>query len=201
MFSLIFFIVITFFLVHKLDEILGLRIGFSDNKQNRSDFFSEEKSEIEETTTSPLQKKLDQITKFYPRFEREDFLKKSRAAFEIIFKAYARDDKKSLKELLTKRVMEAFSRAIDDRNSRGERLDGNIERFINAELIDADISDESLFVTVRFTTEQSNVLRDRSGQIIEGAEEFVENRTDVWTFSRPKSATDNKWYLHELKQE
>ena len=198
MFSLIFFMIITFFLLHKLDEILGLRVGFSDNKQSRNDFFSEEESEIEETTTPPLQKKLAEIVAFYPRFDQDDFLKKSRAAFEIIFKAYARGDKRSLKDLLSARVMEAFSRAIDDRNSRGEKLEGNVERFISTEIIDADVSD--VFVTVKFVTEQSNILRDRDNQIIEGAEEFFENRTDIWTFFRKKSAGDNKWFLYELKQ-
>ena len=200
MFSLIFFMIITFFLIHKLDEMLGLRVGFSDNKQNRNDFFAEEESEIEETTVQPLQKKLDEIAAFYPRFERDDFLKKSRAAFEIIFKAYARGDKRSMKDLVSARVMEAFSRAIDDRNSREEKLEGNIERFISSEIIDASTSDESLFITVKFVTEQSNILRDRDNQIIEGAEDFVENRTDIWTFFRKKSASDNKWFLYELKQ-
>ena len=74
-------------------------------------------------------------------------------------------------------------------------------RFISADIVDADISDESLFVTMKFVTEQSNVLKDKNGKIIEGTEDFLENRTDTWTFFRKKFAVDNKWFLYELKQD
>ena len=201
MVGLLFFMIITLFLIHRLGEILGMRVGFMQEHQQNLFGDSESASEIEETTQLSLDAKLTEIRQIYPKFEKLDFINKARAAFEIIFTSYAKGDLRSLKGLVSARVFEAFSMAIEDRKSRGEVLEGNIERFISADIVDADISDESLFVTMKFVTEQSNVLKDKNGKIIEGTEDFLENRTDTWTFFRKKFAVDNKWFLYELKQD
>ena len=119
----------------------------------------------------------------------------------MIFKAYSEGDKSTLKELLVPRTYQAFSMAIDDRNSRGEILEGNLVSFSKVELIDAKVENENIFVTVKFVTEQSNVLKTLDGKILEGSSDFVENRTDIWVFSRKIKSTDSKWFLYEIKSE
>ena len=107
----------------------------------------------------------------------------------------------TLKELLAPRIFQAFSMAIKDRKSRNETLEGILVRFICTEIVSSDVSASDLFITVRFETEQSNVLKDGNGQIIEGNADFVETRTDVWVFSRKKDSTDPRWFLYEIKSE
>jgi predicted lipid-binding transport protein (Tim44 family) len=181
----------------KLNEILGLRTGFYIKKENQRDFSS--KSEVKETAVSEVDKKILRIKKIYSNFDSADFLKKAEKAFEIIFEAYSKGDVKTLKGLLSPRIFNAFSMAIEDRKKRGETLEGILARFINSEIVGADSADDDAFITVKFETEQSNVLKSKDGMILEGNVDFVENRIEVWTFSRKKSSTDSRWYLCEIK--
>ncbi|MDR0968447.1 MAG: TIM44-like domain-containing protein, partial [Holosporaceae bacterium] len=80
-----------------------------------------------------------------------------------------------------------------------ETLEGILVRFVNSEVVDAETTDDDIFVTVKFETEQSNVLKSEDGTILEGDADFVENRVEVWAFSRKKSSTDSRWYLCEIK--
>jgi predicted lipid-binding transport protein (Tim44 family) len=177
--------------------VLGLRMGFHIKKDDFHDFSS--KSVPQETTASEIEKRFLQFKKLYPSFDATDFLQKAQKAFEIIFHAYSKGDIKTLKSLLFPRIFYAFSMAIEDRKKRGEILEGVLVRFIHSEITDVSIADDNLLVTVKFETEQSNVLKLKDGTILEGNADFVENRIEIWSFSRKKTSTDARWYLHEIK--
>ena len=196
MITLLAFILLTIFLIMKLNNVMGMKVGFIVEKESIPDF---EKKIVEEILT--VDSKIALVKAHYKNFQLDDFLAKAQKAFEIIFKAYSSGDKVTLKELLSQRTFAAFSLAIEDRDKRGESLSGSIEGFSSTEFIDAEISNEVIYVTVRFVTAQTNVLRDASGMILEGSPDFVENRTDVWVFSHAIRANDNRWLLHEIKSE
>ena len=196
MFSLLVFIVITVLLIMRLNDILGMNVGFKVDVQ-KNDTFSEDSS-IEEVHRDKDKVNIKDMFGNYADFVPHDFLNKSKKAFEIIFEAYAEGDKRTLKDLLAPKLCNAFSMAIDDRNSRGEKLEGILVRFISADITDVSANDEDVFVTVKFITEQSNVLKDRNGMIIEGNSDFVENHTDTWIFCRKKSSISSTWLLYEI---
>lgn len=196
MFSLLVFIVITVLLIMRLNDILGMNVGFKVDVQ-KNDTFSEDSS-IEEVHRDKDKVNIKDMFGNYADFVPHDFLDKSKKAFEIIFEAYAEGDKRTLKDLLAPKLCNAFSMAIDDRNSRGEKLEGILVRFISADITDVSANDEDVFVTVKFITEQSNVLKDRNGMIIEGNSDFVENRTDTWIFCRKKNSISSTWLLYEI---
>ncbi|GHU11156.1 hypothetical protein FACS189449_02030 [Alphaproteobacteria bacterium] len=200
MFGLIFFVCLTVFLISRLNDILGVHMGFKAEIKN--DPFTEE-SDIEEVDSSEneIQKKIDLISKSYSKFNVDDFIEKAKKVFEVVFSAYAGDDKRTLHGLLGKRMYDAFSMAIDDRKSRHEKLEGILVRFISAGIVDAKIEGEDIFVDVKFVTEQSNVLKDIRGKILEGNSDYVEVRTDVWAFGRKKSSADPRWLLYEIKNQ
>jgi predicted lipid-binding transport protein (Tim44 family) len=183
----------------KLGEIFGKRVGFYVKKENLYDVSSE--NCIQEITISEFDKKILRIKKIYPLFDQDDFLDKSKKAFEMIFSAYSKGDTRTLHKLLSPRIFRAFSMAIDDRKKRGEIIEGILVRFISSEIIDADEGNEDIFITVKFETEQSNVLKSKDGTVLEGNADFVENRTEIWSFSRKKSSQDSRWYLYEIKSE
>jgi predicted lipid-binding transport protein (Tim44 family) len=191
------FVILTFFLLIKLNEVLGIRVGFRIQKENLRSFTNEET--VQETTASEIDKKISQIKKLYHIFDANDFLGKSKKAFEMIFNAYSRGDVKTLKGLLSPRIFHAFSMAIEDRKKRGEILEGILVRFINSEIVEVNSSEDEMFITVKFETEQSNVLKSEDGAILEGNADFVENHTEIWLFSRKKSSSDSRWYLCEIK--
>jgi predicted lipid-binding transport protein (Tim44 family) len=199
MFGLFFFIALTVFLLVKLNEILGTRAGFYIDKENLHSMTG--KSTVEEVTEPKTDEKLAEVIKVYPGFNAKDFLSKARKAFEIIFAAYAKGDTKTLKGLLSSRIFNAFSMAIEDRKKRREVLEGIFVRFISSEVVDVSTAESEVFITVKFETEQSNVLKSEDGTILEGSADFVENRTEIWSFVRKKNANDFKWYLHEIKSD
>jgi predicted lipid-binding transport protein (Tim44 family) len=193
----LFFIFLTLFLLAKLNDVLGLRMGFHIKKDDFRDFSS--KNVPQETAVSEIDKRFLQFKKLYSSFDATDFLQKAQKAFEIIFNAYSKGDIKTLKSLLSPRIFYAFSMAIEDRKKRGEILEGVLIRFIHSEITDISNVDDDLFVIVKFETEQSNVLKLKDGTILEGNADFIENRTEIWSFSRKKASTDARWYLHEIK--
>ncbi|MDR1551720.1 MAG: Tim44/TimA family putative adaptor protein [Holosporaceae bacterium] len=195
----ILFVLITFFLLIKLNDILGLRLGFRIEKENLYDLSAQ--NTVEEATQSQEEPHITKIKKIYPTFCEKDFLEKARKAFEIIFSSYSTGDLKTLKTLLSPRLFHAFSMAIEDRKKRGEILEGILMRFIDSTIVETNLTDEDLFVTVRFDTEQSNVLKSKDGSIIEGNADFVEMHTEVWSFSRKQQSADSRWYLYEIKSE
>ncbi|MDR0556141.1 MAG: Tim44/TimA family putative adaptor protein [Holosporaceae bacterium] len=199
MFGILIFVFLTFYLVYKLNEILGMRVGCHIKKENLRDFSSE--STIQETPVSHMDKDVVQVKKIYPAFNVDDFLKKAQKAFEIIFASYAKGDVRTLKSLLAPRIYHAFSMAIEDRKKRKETIEGILLRFISSKIEEISMTDNEIFITVRFETEQSNVLRSENGIVLEGNSDFVEKHTEVWIFSRKKGATDARWYLHEIKSE
>ncbi len=192
------FAVLTFALIMKLNEIIGLHVGFKIERENlRSS--SQSKSGIREV--SKEEKILKTINNGCLNFDLESFLKKAEKVFEIVFKAYAEGEKSTLKDLLSPRTFKAFSMAIDDRKREGETLEGSILQFVETELVDATTRDNTLYVTVKFVTDQTTVLRSADGAILEGNPDYVESRKDVWVFSRKVNSSDPRWFLHEIKSE
>ena len=192
------FVILTFALLVKLNEILGVNVGFKIKKESLQDPTMKD-AEVEEV--SGQDEVLNTISRNCPKFDKEDFLKKAEKVFELVFKAYADGDKSTLKELLSPRTFKAFSMAIDDRKKREETLEGSILQFAETELVDASVSGDSIFVTVRFVTDQTTALRSADGTILEGSPDYVDSRTDVWVFSKKVNSSDPRWFLHEIKSE
>jgi predicted lipid-binding transport protein (Tim44 family) len=62
-------------------------------------------------------------------------------------------------------------------------------------IVDAQLDGSNSVVTVKYVTEQTNVVRDRDGKIIEGDPKLIETATDFWSFARDVRATDPNWLL------
>lgn len=192
------FAILTLVLLIKLNEILGVSIGFKISRENFENPTAE-KSEIKEF--SEQEKILKTMSKNGLKFDEEDFLKKAKKVFELVFNAYSSGDKSTLKDLLSPRTFKAFSMAIDDRKKREETLEGSILQFVKTELIESNVDNEAMYITVQFVTDQITVLKSEDGTILEGSPDYVESRTDLWVFSRKINSSDPRWFLHEIKSE
>ena len=192
------FAILTFALLIKLNEILGVNVGFKIKKEDLNDLTADS-AEIREL--SEQERIWKTISRSCPKFDEKDFLRKSEKVFALVFKAYADGDKSTLKDLLSPRTFKAFSLAIDDRKERGETLEGNILQFVETELMDVNVSGNNIYITVKFVTDQTTSLRSMDGTILEGSPDYVESRTDTWVFSKKASSSDPRWFLHEIKSE
>jgi predicted lipid-binding transport protein (Tim44 family) len=93
---------------------------------------------------------------------------------------------------------EVFSRiaaAIQDREERGETMETELVVLKPPKLESVEMQGSRAIVSVRFQSEQVNLIRDKSGAVIEGDRNHVESVTDIWTFGRDTSSRDPNWML------
>ena len=144
---------------------------------------------------TPLEAGLVQIKMSDPSFTVARFLEGAAKAFEMIVAAYAKHDTDTLKPLLSPDVYARFASSIQEREDRGETMETELVVLKPPKLESAEVTDGHAAVAVRFQSEQVNVVRDKSGAVIEGSRDHVESLTDVWTFARDTGSRDPNWVL------
>jgi predicted lipid-binding transport protein (Tim44 family) len=142
---------------------------------------------------------LTQIRLADPSFDLNGFLAGARAAFEMIVQAYAAGDKEALRPLLAEDVFAGFAGAIDQRAADGHTLDTQLIAIERAEVVDASVQGNLTRVSIRFASEQVNVVRDAEGKEIEGDPTSAEEVVDIWTFERDTRSRDPNWTLVETR--
>ncbi|KAF0224184.1 MAG: Mitochondrial import inner membrane translocase subunit [Rhodospirillaceae bacterium] len=217
--DIVFFAVVAVFLILRLRSVLGKRTGTEepprwtrtpakdadDSADNVIDLTRarrpvepEPEPEVAPevaATAGPLARGEAAIRARDPGFSNTGFLSGARMAFEMIVGAFAAGDKKALRPLLADQVHKPFCDAIDARARAGEELSTEIMGIKSAEIIEAIMVGTVAQVTVRFVSEQINVIKDLDGRIIEGDPSRIVPVTDEWTFSRDTRAKDPNWQL------
>ena len=138
---------------------------------------------------------LREIAKADPSFDTASFLKGAKVAYEAIVTAYARGDRDTLRNLLSRDVFESFSSVIAERESRGESNELSFVGISSAGIVDAHLADAIAHVTVRFVSDLVTAVRDSQGNVIEGDIKAVRKVTDVWTFAREVTSPNPNWRL------
>jgi len=128
-------------------------------------------------------------------FDEKHFVEGARAAFEIIVNAFAKGDAAALKPLLSDAVFASFAAAIRERDARQERHETNLLTIKTVEIAEAALQGDAALVTVKFVSDQINVTRAADGHVVDGSPDQVEEKTDLWTFSRAVRARDPNWTL------
>lgn len=214
--DIVFFAMIAAFLVLRLRSVLGRRtgserqrpdIGFGRQTVERPDNVPDNVVELPDRrrtvpegpadayTGTPLAAGISQVRIADPSFSPEPFLQGARGAFEMIVAAYAAGDRATLRPLLANEVMANFEAAIDAREQAGEKLDTELVSIKSADLAEVVMEGRVARVTVKFVTEQVNVVRDRDGKVIDGDPTRVAEVTDLWTFARDTGSRDPNWVL------
>jgi predicted lipid-binding transport protein (Tim44 family) len=142
---------------------------------------------------------LTQIRLADPSFDLNQFLAGARAAFEMIVQAYAAGDKEALRPLLADEVFAGFAGVIDQRSAAGHTLDTQLMAVESAEVVEAGMQGDLARVSVRFVSEQVNVVRDADGKELEGDSTSAEEVVDIWTFERDTRSSDPNWTLVETR--
>lgn len=155
----------------------------------------EERLERYATKDSPLRKSLTAMIKADPAFDPGQFLDGAKAAYEMIVTAFAEGDEKTLGELLGEDVLDGFTRAIAEREQRGETQHTTLVGIDKSDIIEAELKGSDAFVTVKFVSELISVTRDAGGDVVEGDPKKVREVTDIWTFSRDTASRNPNWKL------
>jgi predicted lipid-binding transport protein (Tim44 family) len=136
-----------------------------------------------------------------PSFEPIGFTGGARAAFTTIVEAFAKGDTSALRPLLDAPTFASFEAAIRGRIERKEKAETTLIGFEASDVAAAELQGSNAVVTVRFVSEQINVLRNADGQIIDGNPNEVQKVIDLWTFRRDTKSSDPNWLLIKTESE
>ena len=200
------------FLIYRLVSTLGQNSGFQQplSKENLGDSLKKpsspssltpekEGTKKPEKQTEPvpthLQEGVSLLIKNMPDFSLKSFLNGATDAYEMIVKAFAEGNLEALESLMDPKIFTDFKSSIEDRQNKKLTLETTIVRVsdVAAQSIEKDGTQAT--ITVAFVTEQTHVLKDEAGDIIEGSPQQIEEVTDVWTFTKSLRSQNPNWSL------
>lgn len=133
-------------------------------------------------------------------FNKENFLHSACRVFEIVLQAFNSGNIENIKGLVSKKIWNAFNQVLNFRKENNITSEVDFICFKKSEIKDVKLLKNSVKITVEFESEQINLLKDATGHIIEGDENFVQKITDVWTFERLFNAKNKNWTLVSTKK-
>ncbi|MBL12139.1 MAG: hypothetical protein CFH08_01016 [Alphaproteobacteria bacterium MarineAlpha3_Bin7] len=210
--DIVLFAMIAAFLILRLRSVLGKHRNSGEGKSNLglhtltqshktdkqpAEGDSKEESKIESQNSEKDNDGVDltEIQGAIPGFEKGEFLAGVRAAFEIIVNSFSSGDKEKLAGLLSDEVFNNFSSAITDRERQGHVSESSLIRIIDTVLLEANISDGSVLLTVKILSEQINATKGEEGEVVDGNPDLVLEVADIWTFSKEIESPDPNWRL------
>jgi len=208
-FDIILFAMVAAFLVLRLRSVLGRRTG---NERPRDPVLRRAEATADKVValgirnpapapvvTAPpadaVAAGLERIRTADPGFDASQFLAGGRAAFEMIVGAFAAGDKARLRPLLSDEVYTPFAVAIDERAAAKETLETRIIGLKRLDITEAGLTGRTARVTVKFVSDQINVLRAHDGSVVDGDPDHAIEKTDFWSFARDTRASDPNWVL------
>ncbi len=215
--DIIILLVVVVLIFQKLKTLLGTRPDMEERQQTEikaakiltvvaQELEKQQKEEKETapTITSESTTELsdtDKTLKEIPNFNKESFLTSAKKAFELIVTSFAKGDTQTLEMLVNNKLYKKFQEIINQRANDGITSETDFIGFDSAEITHAEISKNNIAkITVKFISEQVNLLRNKEGEVIEGDEQYIQNITDVWTFERALTSTSPNWLLASTKK-
>lgn len=128
-------------------------------------------------------------------FTLKEFMDGARAAFEMVFDAFVKDDRETLRMLLAEENYAAFSSELDRRREADQHTETTLLAIVSQEVKAASLSGSMARITVRFVSEQVSVVRHRDGRIVGGDPAMSEHVEDEWTFERDVNSRNPNWKI------
>ena len=202
---------IALFLILRLRDVLGTREGFekptvtrkADPREERRGQFQviEGGPDVDITDHVPegseAAKALSAMKAADPSFNVGEFLGGARGAYEMILMAFEAGDLAKIRPFLADDVYESFAAVVEARAEKGLTVEADFVGLRELKLQDAefDPATNEGEITVRFIGELASVVRDKSGEIVEGNPKEVKRQKDAWTFARIMGTDNPNWLL------
>ena len=201
---------IAIFLILKLRSVLGTRDGFEKppvpledvRPRLRRDFEVIEGGPDRDITDhvaegSDAARALAEMKKAEPSFAVGEFLQGARGAYEMILTAFEKGELDRIRPFLADEVEASFAEAIAAREAAGLAIEANFLGIKELTLHDATFNPQSRMgeISVRFVADQTYVVRNKAGEIVEGSPREVKKTRDIWTFARRMGSDDPNWQL------
>ena len=201
---------IAIFLILKLRSVLGTRDGFEKPPIPLDDVRPRVRRDFEVIEGGPDRDITDHVTegsdaaralaemkKAEPAFAVGPFLEGARGAYEMILTAFEKGELDRIRPFLSDEVEASFAEAIAERERNGLTVEASFLGIKELVLQDATFTPQSRFgeISVRFVADQTYVVRNKAGEIVEGSAREVKKTRDIWTFARQMGSDDPNWQL------
>lgn len=146
---------------------------------------------------SPLAETLKQIKSKDPQFTATKFMQGAKGAFEMVFDAFVKSDRQTLKMLLSDSIFQHFSRELDSRDKQENKSETTLVSVKAKEISKATLDKNTARITVHFESEQVTVVRGPKGNIVEGNPSELHHSEDQWVFERDITSKNPNWKIIE----
>ena len=199
---------IAVFLFLRLRSVLGTREGFekprmqTNNDAPKRDFKVIDGGEDKDITdnvdkNSKSAEALKLIKSEDENFTVNEFLSGARSAYEWILMSFEKNEIDEIRELLSEEVAEAFDAVVDQRVSQGLTIEAEFIGIREMKLVEAAYSSntKTAEISVSFVGEMTSVVKNSSGEIVEGDSKQIKRQKDTWTFSKDIKSSNPNWLL------
>lgn len=208
--EILFFGMVAAFLVLRLRNVLGRRMGHERDSQGSGERSAQRESASSDdnviampgprnTSGDPVERGIAEIQRADRSFDPDGFVTGAKTAFELIVSAFANGDRDTLRSLTSNDVYMMLDQEMRRREDAEETLESTLVRIRDVKIADAGLRGTSAQVTLKIESEQINVVRDAEGRAIQGQHGAIEPVTDVWTFARDVRSGDPNWTLVEIQ--
>ena len=133
-------------------------------------------------------------------FDARAFQEGAKAAYEMIVEAFAKAERSTLKDFLSRDVYDNFDAALKEREANGELVETTFVSIDKADFTDVTVDGKTAYITVTFSSKMITYTQDREGRIIDGDPNTIVDVHDAWTFSRILGSRDPNWTLVETQE-
>lgn len=200
---------IAVFLILRLRSVLGTREGFEKppvprgaTAPKRPDFEVIEGGPDRDIVDyvdedSAAARALADMKRVEPSFSVADFVHGSRSAYEMIVMGFERGELDDIQPFIAADVFEAFVEVVAVREDQGLTVEAEFAGVREVKLVNAEFNKDTneAQITMRYVGELTSVVRDRAGEIVEGAPNVPRRQKDTWVFARTMGKDDPNWLL------
>ena len=141
-----------------------------------------------------------------PEFSLPGFLQQVQRDVPVVMNAYLEGDVATLKKHVSSEMAERMAGQIAAWQSQGQQMDRNILDIGEVELVEAKMFEGSPMIIVRFTLQQINCVRDKYGNVVEGAADDIQSVYYVWALHQEQHGSfvqggkylPPRWTLREM---
>ena len=199
---------IAVFLFLRLRSVLGTREGFekprmqTKNDAPKRDFKVIDGGEDKDITdnvdkNSKSAEALKLIKAEDENFTVSEFLSGARSAYEWILMSFEKNEIDEIREFLSEEVAEAFDAVVEQRVSQGLTIEAEFIGIREMKLMEASYSSKTKTaeISVSFVGEMTSIVKNTSGEVVEGDSKQIKRQKDIWTFSKDIKSSSPNWLL------
>ena len=217
--DLIVIVAIAVFIIFKYKQVLGHKTGH-DTQQDATPTLKAPASKVvtlkqfqesvaQEAVAQPdalfealkeeeLKSVFAQMKQCEEGFTLDAFTQGAKAAFEMVMEAFNQDDRQSLKWLLSDELFREFEEELKQQEKRNQRSITTLVSILSVHPVAATLVKQQASIRVCIRSEQIQVVKNESGEIIEGDVSQIDTIEDEWVFERQLGARNPNWTITDM---